>query len=126
MMHNGLFRHLLPGDEDTEGLERVGLRVTNAESEQGFIGLASRRSGVGGKGAFQLNRRIPVGAKLRFGSSERILAPIGIRPLNWKAPFPPTPGRRLARPMKPCSISAFVIRRPTRSKPFVFSSPGSR
>ena len=73
MMRNGLFRHLLPGDEDTEGLEGVGLRAASGECEQALIGLARRRSNVGGKGAFQLYCDIPVGAKLHFGSSKCVL-----------------------------------------------------
>src|SRR5512140_973050 len=70
MMRNGLFRHLLPGDEDTEGLEGVGVWVATGEREQAFVGFPCRRSGIGGKCAFKFYSRIPVGAKFCFGSSE--------------------------------------------------------
>src|SRR5438874_7325939 len=73
MMRNGLFRYLLPGDENTEGLKGVSLRITCREGEQAFIGLPCRRSGIRGKRAFQFYGRIPVGAKLRLGSAKSFL-----------------------------------------------------
>jgi hypothetical protein len=42
MMGNGLLSHLLPGDEDAEGLVGIGPRVSITESEQAFIGFASQ------------------------------------------------------------------------------------
>src|SRR6267143_1617799 len=73
MMGNGLFRHLLPGDEDTEGLEGMCVGIAGCKSEQALIGLACRRSSVRGKGVFELYGPIPVRTEFSFCSSECIL-----------------------------------------------------
>src|SRR6267143_3940653 len=73
MMGNGLFRHLLPGDEDTEGLEGMCVGIAGCKSEQALISLPRRRSSVGGKRLFEFYGCSPVGTKLRLGSSECIL-----------------------------------------------------
>src|SRR5512134_3790340 len=73
MMGDGLFCHLLPGDENTEGLEGVGIGITDGESEQALISLPCRRSGIRGKRIFKFYGCIPIGTKFRLGSSECLL-----------------------------------------------------
>src|SRR6267378_3902996 len=73
MMGNGLFRHLLPSDEDTEGLEGMCVGIAGCKSEQALISLPRRRSSVGGEGVLQFNGCIPVGTEFSLGSSECIL-----------------------------------------------------
>ena len=73
MMRNGFFCHLLPGNEDTEGLKGICVRIAGRESKQALIGLARYRSSVGRKDAFEVHGCIPVRAKLGFGSSECLL-----------------------------------------------------
>ena len=73
MMRDGFFRHLLPGDIDTEGLKGMGLRDSGREREQTLIGLPRRRSGIGGKGVFELYGCIPVRTEFSFCSSECLL-----------------------------------------------------